>query len=124
MGVCPYLQGIFMCCKIYVFMLYCMIYGIKSTIFGNVKGDEYYEQNHRSDRDCYYFCGNQGFDRGLKQYEMCDTLRKVAIIMDSTTDLILKIIAAAAGAAALAICSTLEEKGEVLQLCHFTDSDT
>lgn len=44
--------------------------------------------------------------------------------MDSTTDLILKIIAAAAGAAALAICSTLEEKGEVLQLCRFTDSDT
>ena len=31
---------------------------------------------------------------------------------------------AAAGAAALAICSTLEEKGEVLQLCHFTNSDT
>lgn len=43
-----------------------------------------------------------------------------------TEDLILKIIAAVAGAAALAICSTLEAKSqeEVLKLCHFKDSDT
>lgn len=113
-----------MCCKLYVFMLYFTVYGIKSMIFRNAKGDENYEQNHRSYRDCHCFCGNQGFDRGLKQHELCNILRKVAIIMDSTTDLILKIIAAAAGAAALAICSTLEEKSEVPRLCHFTDSDT
>ena len=43
-----------------------------------------------------------------------------------TEDLILKIIAAVAGAAALAICSTLEAKSqeEVLQLCYFKDNDT
>lgn len=45
--------------------------------------------------------------------------------MDNTTDLILKIIAAAAGATALAIGSTLEEssRNEVLRLCS-KDSDT
>lgn len=43
-----------------------------------------------------------------------------------TEDIILKIIAAAASAAALAICSTLESKSqeEVLKICHLTDSDT
>lgn len=43
-----------------------------------------------------------------------------------TEDLILKIIAAAAGAAALAICSTLESKSqeEVLKICHLPDNDT
>ena len=43
-----------------------------------------------------------------------------------TEDIILKIIAAAAGAAALAICSTLESKSqeEVQKICHLTDSDT
>ncbi|MGN0608549.1 MAG: hypothetical protein ACI4J6_05050 [Oscillospiraceae bacterium] len=43
-----------------------------------------------------------------------------------TEDLVLKIIAVVAGAAALAICSTLEEKSqeEVLKLCHFKDGDT
>lgn len=44
--------------------------------------------------------------------------------MNNTEDIVLKIIAVVAGAAALAICSTLEEKDEVLKLCHFTDNDT
>ena len=43
-----------------------------------------------------------------------------------TEDLILKIIAAAAGAAALAICSTLESKSreEVLKICQLPDNAT
>ncbi len=43
-----------------------------------------------------------------------------------TEDIILKIIAAAAGAAALAICSTLESKSqeELLKICHLSDNDT
>jgi len=46
--------------------------------------------------------------------------------MDDKHDIILKIIAVVAGAAAIAICSTLEEKAnsEVLKICTSKDSDT
>lgn len=47
--------------------------------------------------------------------------------MTSTEDIILKIIAATAGAVALAICSTLEQRSQeegVPMICHLTDSDT
>ena len=46
--------------------------------------------------------------------------------MDNKKDIILKVIAIVAGAIALAICSTLEEKAnsEVLKICTSKDSDT
>ncbi|MBQ5319302.1 MAG: hypothetical protein J6K17_09425 [Oscillospiraceae bacterium] len=46
--------------------------------------------------------------------------------MDNKSDIILKVIAVVAGAAALAICNSLEEKAnsEVLKICTSKDSDT
>ena len=46
--------------------------------------------------------------------------------MDDKKDIILKVIAIVAGATALAICSTLEEKtnSEVLKICTSKENDT